>query len=173
MWMLGDCKGLLQVFHDNSGLSKTSRLPRWIHRIVTLSKNPRMERTFPNTIIYRHIPYFISNFPTKMKLWYIDIGSFPTQLETLSFFYMICSKLLPVKRGGIFPVQNSTSWGRWIEPFLGAYLAIFALIRLRVLGFFVGLDGWEIPGTKYGKQRIDVRVIVVYVYCLTFWVYFW
>ena len=39
-------------------------------------------------------------------------------------------------------------------------------------GGLVGLDGWEIPGTKYGKQRIDVRVIVVYVYYLTFWVIF-
>lgn len=134
----------------------------YLHRIWLYLKINGRKGLFQTNYSFWYTRFHIQFSNKNETMIYIDIGYFPTQNWNSIIFYMICSKLLPVETLWIFfPVQNSTSWGRWIEPFLGAYLAIFALIRLRV-----GLDGWEIPGTKYGKQRIDLIVVCVCVYII-------
>ena len=60
------------VFHDNSGLSNNNHLPRLILKMIYIElwlyHKSTDGKDFPNKMIL-DILYFISNFPTKVKLW--------------------------------------------------------------------------------------------------------
>ena len=104
----------------------------YLHRILTLSKNPRMERIFQTKLYLYDIPYFISNFPTKMKLYIDRLFSNPTWNSIIFSYDMFqaspCWNIVDFSRFKIQPPEAdelshflehtlrfslSSGWGFW------------------------------------------------------------